>query len=441
MALVGLCSHYESGAQRYDELMQSAVEAMKRAGIEPVCAPAPIYSAKAALDACDSFKAAGVESIAIMDVTWVCDSLKYIFTKELALPTVFWAVPYTETFSIGCIQNYGSALKTQGIHFEYVYGLADDNVAKKLYTVAKAGSIVKAVKSMRLSLLGPRQTWRVAGPQDMSLEEWDLSHSIGPTIIHDEVEVITSEAKQISDEEAAKTLLELKPRTGKVLCSEDTMLWMAKVYMASKAYAESCGLNALAAECYPNYSGLMNQSSSWLADDGVILDTEGDIGNTIAQYMLNLAAGGGACALGEVGSYDDSDGFLSLAHEGSSAASLAESLDLVQVSPSGDDGCFVGLPYKPVDRCTICDFQGSNGNYQMLVASGKTVSATHEEWVSGGEKLLVKLVIDGVSPSSAIRQMIEAGLHHHFVVKEGDHADIIRIACKYMGIKVVELTP
>lgn len=46
---------------------------------------------------------------------------------------------------------------------------------------------------------------------------------------------------------------------------------------------------ALAAECYPFYSGEMNLPSSWLADEGIILDTEGDIGHTMVMYMLNLA--------------------------------------------------------------------------------------------------------------------------------------------------------
>lgn len=440
MALVGLCSHYESGAQRYDALIKSAVEEMSKVGIELVITDGPVYSPSDALAACDKFKAAGVQSIAVMDVTWVCDSLKYIFTKELELPTVFWAVPYTETFSIGCIQNYGSVLKAQGIHYEFVYGLPSESaVVAKVQNVAKAAYIVSRVKSMRLCLMGPRQTWRVGGPQDMTIEEWEFSRNLGPTIIHDELEVVIDAAKKISDAEAEKVLESLKSRTGKSLCSKKTMLWMAKVYTATKAYVKACGLDAVAAECYPNYSGLMNLTSSWIADDGIIVDTEGDIANTVLQFMLNMAAGSGACALGEVGSYDDSDGFLSLAHEGSTAASLAENLDAIQISPSGDNGSFVGLPYRAFEKCTVCDFQGVNGKYQMMIATGQTLPASHEEWVSGGEKLLVKLAVDGVQPSSVIKQMIDAGLHHHIVVKEGDWSDVMKMACSFLGIAVVEL--
>ena len=62
--------------------------------------------------------------------------------------------------------------------------------------------------------------------------------------------------------------------------------------MAVKETVKRYSLDALAAECYPFYSGQMNLPSSWLADEGIIVDTEGDIGHTMVMYMLNLAAKG-----------------------------------------------------------------------------------------------------------------------------------------------------
>ncbi len=440
IGIVGVCSHYESGAQRYDELIGGAQTELTKAGLDVVCADDKIYTPADAIAACEKFKAAKIDTLVIMDVTWVCDSLKYVFIKELGLPTLFWAVPYTETFSIGCIQNFGSVLKAQGIHYEYVYGLPTDAaLVERVVKVALAGQIVGKVKGMRIALVGPRQTWRVGGSQDMTMEEWDFSRVVGPTILHYEMEEITDAAEKISDADAQKTLDSLKGRTGKSLCSEETMLWMAKVYMATKAMIQENGLNAIAAECYPNYSGLMNLTSSWLADDGIIVDTEGDIANAVLQYMLNLAAGGGACALGEVGSFSDEEDYMGIAHEGSTAASLAESVDKIQISPSGKRGCFVGLPVKLLDICTVCDMQGVNGQYQMMISKGSTLPASHDEWVDGGEKLLIKLRLEGIKPGAAIEKMLEAGLHHHLIIKNGDHSDVLSAACKFMGVKVVHI--
>ncbi|MGX8702579.1 hypothetical protein [Caproiciproducens sp.] len=440
IGIVGVCSHVESGAQRYEELMTKAEKALKDVGLDVVVADRAVYSATEALTACDQFRTAGIESLAVMDVTWVCDSLKYVFIHELKVPTVFWAVPYTETFSIGCIQNFGSVLHTNGIHYEYVYGLPSDHtVIEKIRKVALAGQIIKKVSTLRVVLLGPRQTWRVAGPQDMTLEEWEFSETLGPTLLHMEMEEIIEAAKKIRDEEAKATLDSLKGRTGKYLCDQECMLWAAKVYTVTKQMMQSNGIDVVAAECYPNYGGLMNQPSSWIEDDGYILDTEGDIAHAVIKYILNLAAQGGCCALGEVGSYDDEKDFLSIAHEGSAPASLAESLEKVQVSPEGDMGCFVGLPLKSMSKCTVCDMQGSAGNYQLMIATGEILPSTHEEWVTGGEKLLVKLRIDGAKPSAVLDRMMEAGLHHHLVIKEGDYAELLQIVCKYMGIKIIAI--
>lgn len=440
IGIVGVCSPVESGGQRYDELIGAAEKALSAAGLDVVVAERSVWGPTDAILVCDQFKAAGIESLAIIDVTWVMDSLKYLFIHELNVPTVFWAVPYPETFSIGCIQNFGSVLKCQGIAFEYVYGLADDaEVVAKIRNVAIAGSVVKDVRKMRIALVGPRQTWRVAGPQDMSIEEWEFSRKLGVTIIHAEMEEITEAAEKISDEDAARTLEQLKDRTGKVLCSEKCMLWMAKMYMATKNFIDTCGLDGLAAECYPNYGGLMNQTSSWLADDGYVVDTEGDIAHTVVQILLNRVAGGGACALGEVGAYNDVDNYMTICHEGSSAASLADSIEKVVTNPSGEMGSFIGVPLKAMDTVTFCDMQGSAGNYRLFVALGSTLPVSHREWVDGGEKLVLKLRAKDAVASKVISTMIDAGMHHHIVIKEGDFVELLKTVCKFLDMGVVSL--
>ena len=440
IGLVGLCSQFESGGERHDELISSAAQELEHAGLDVVVASRSVWNSKDALKVCEQFQAANIDAVAIMDVTWVFDSLKYVFAHQLKVPMVFWAVPYPETFSIGCVQNFGSALKTQGIHFEYVYALTCDRQAvDKVCCVARAGQIIRHLSHMRLALVGPRQTWRVAGPQDMTLEEWDFSEKLGPTILHIEMDEILNAAREISDACADAALQELKPRTGHVKCSDDCMRWCAKVYLATMALVADYGLDGIAAECYPNYSGQLNQAASWLADEGIIVDTEGDIAHAFLQYILNMAAQGGACALGEVGAYTDAENYLSVLHEGSTAASLAERPELVAVNPSGEMGTFIGFPMKAMDKVTFCDLQGSNGNYQLFVAKGRTLPVSHQEWVDGGEKLVMKLRADQAKPSEVISKMIDSGFHHHLVVKEGDHADILKMVCSYSGIRTVIL--
>ncbi|MCD8123079.1 MAG: hypothetical protein LUE65_12775 [Clostridiales bacterium] len=434
--LVAVASQYESGGQRAENLLAQAADALRAREVETQIASRVVWDAADAVDMCRELKQQNVDSLTVVLSTWVTDSLLYVLVHEMQIPVVFWAVPYTETFSIGCVQHFGSVLTTHGIPYEYVYGLGDDaEAADKVAMVAETGRIIKAVKNMKLALVGPRQTWRVAGPQDMTNEEWEFSQKFGVTLIHIEMEEITAIADELPENEVGKTWKCLQKRTGKVLADEESMLHMTRIYLALKKVVKRYSLDALAAECYPFYSGLMNLPSSWLADEGVIVDTEGDIGHTVVMYMLNLAAKGGATALGEVGSMEGN--ILALAHEGSSAHSLAASIENVQISPSGDKGCFVGLPLRPMDPVTVSSIQGNGRDgYQILVESGKTVEASRQEWIDGGEKLLVKLEI-GMKASEAVASLMEAGMDHHLLVKEGDYTALMSLLCKYLNVKKV----
>ena len=101
VGIAGLCSHIESGAERFDVLIASAAAAIEAAGMEAVAIETPVYSPLEAVEACSVLKKADVDLVALMDVTWVCDSLKYVFVQEMKRPVLLWDVPYTETFSIG----------------------------------------------------------------------------------------------------------------------------------------------------------------------------------------------------------------------------------------------------------------------------------------------------------------------------------------------------
>lgn len=439
IGLVGVTCEYESGGQRAEELLGGIGKALSNKNVEVVYGSKVAWNAADAVEVCAQFKKEDLDALVIVEVTWIMDSMQYIFINELNLPTVFWAVPYTETFSIGCVQHFGAILKTQGIEYEYVYGLWDNKEAvEKVKAVAEAGQIIKAIKGMRLALVGPRQTWRVAGPQDMSNEEWEFSRKFGVTLIHIEMAEIISLAESFSNKEAEAALKCLSKRTGIIKADDVAMRYMAKIYMATKEISKNYALDAIAAECYPMFSGLMNLTSSWLADEGFIVDTEGDIGHTMVMYMLNRAAKGGACALGEVGSMDDENQILALAHEGSTAHSLAENINKVQISQSGEKGTFVGVPVKPMEQVTISSIAGAGGKYKLLVEQADVVQATHEEWVQGGEKLLVKLHVRDKA-SLVVDRLMEKGMDHHLVVKEGNHVQSMTMVCKFLGIEAVNL--
>lgn len=439
MGLVALASQYELGGERAEELLTSTAQSLREAGVDIVVGKHIVENVEQALGVCDQLKDSGITTLMLLDATWQGDSIKYLFTQELGLPTAFWAVPYPDTYAIACVQHYGSILTAQGIPFQYVYGLPSDSAAvRKAVLIAKAGHLIHTLNNSRIALVGPRNAWRIAGPQEMVNEEWQFSKKFGTTIIHLEMDAITDVAKEVSDEEAAKVLKELASRTGTVTADQATMLWMAKVYVAVKGLFKKYNLDAVAAECYPRYAGLVNVVATWLGDEGLIVETEGDIAGSLAMHLLNTAAQGDPVApssiLGEVGSYDDKT--FVFAHEGSTATAYAEKVDDVVVQQM-DDGTQVCFKVRPMPKATVCSLVGGAGSYKMLVAQASTEQASQEEWHAAGARMFAKVRFNE-PPGSAMTSMIREGIDHHWVIKEGDYAELMEIVCNYLQVETLK---
>ena len=148
VGLVGVTCKYESGGQRAEELLSGIKDALEKKNLDVVCAEKVAWDSADAIDVCKQFKKENLDALVIVEVTWTLDSMQYLFINELKLPTVFWAVPYTETFSIGFVQHFGSILKAQGYEYDYVYGLPEnESLSEKVKTVAEAGQIISSERN------------------------------------------------------------------------------------------------------------------------------------------------------------------------------------------------------------------------------------------------------------------------------------------------------
>ena len=438
MGIVAVASVYESGGERAENLMQQAAQALEKAGVALTVADRVVWTVADAMEVCASFQASGITSVTIIEASWVLDSLKYLFVQKLHLPVAFWAVPYCDTFSIGGVQHFGSILQSQGIPYKYVYGSADDSaLIDELKIIANAGDMIFDLQHLNVALMGPRQSWRVAGPQDMTNEEWEFSQKMGTTIAHLEMDEVLSRIEKISDAEAEKTLQELLPRTGKYNLDKHGMLRHAKIYMAAKDIMKQNHLDIIAAECYPQYCGLMELTSSWLADECIELDTEGDLAHSILMHLMYQHMQG-RVALCEVGSIDTEHNYLIAAHAGSSAQSFAGDLARVKVNAFEGGGAFVGTPLKAMDTVTVASFTGKAGAYKMFIGNAKTLDIPTEEWIERGEKMLAYVQFD-TDAADVVKFMTQHGIDHHLLIHEGDCKQQLKIFCDYMGIEAVVL--
>jgi L-fucose isomerase-like protein len=438
VAVVAVASRFESGGERAVDILEEAKKKLAAGGLEVRASPKIVWDAADAIQAAGELAAGGPDLLAIIHVTWVQDSLQYLFVSTVRCPVLLWAVPYTETFSLGCILHFSSVLSENGIPFRYVYGLPDRRdlvVAVRDYALA-AGAF-RALKGSRIALIGPRQTWRAAGPQDMTIEEWNLSKTFGVTILHVEMEELLAKAAEQTEAAAEGVLkgMEAKKRLGNTAADKERLLYAAKVYLGVKELFGRYGLTSAAAECYPQYGGLVNLPSSWLADEGTVLDTEGDIGHTMLMEILNLLSPG-ATALAEVGSINERSNSLDLAHEGSSAHSLAGDPSKVRILPGGDKGTVVGFPLKVMPKVTVTDLCGQAGNYRLFAALARSQQVPTREWVRAGSKFMARLSF-GAGARGVLETMVGGGVDHHLLLREGDLRGHLRDLCDLWGIDQV----
>ncbi len=439
VGLVGLASHAESGGERAEGILRKAKQQLENCGLEVKTGERIIWDPADAIEVAEQLSQERLDLLVVIHLTWVLDTIQYILVNTVKAPLVLWALPFMETFSLACVQHFGSILREREIFYKYVYGLPDDQeVISSITNFAFTAKVAQDLRGAKIGLIGPRQTWRAAGPQDMTHEEWDLTDSFGVKIVHIEMEELIKKTERKSKKEAVTVLQRMREngRLGKVEVDEERLIYACKVYLGIKDLFERYNLAAATAECYPSYSGLVNLPSSWLADEGVILDTEGDVGHTTLMLILQWLGKAGPVALAEVGKLDFKENCLWLAHEGSSAYSLAEATSMVHITPGGEKGTVVGFPFKPMSEVTIGGLCGKKNTYRMLIAQGRTKSITEKEWVDGGKKLLVKISLN-CDVKEAFERMLAEGIDHHLLLKEGNVTSHLVDLCDVLGIKRV----
>lgn len=96
----------------------------------------------------------------------------------------------------------------------------------------------------------------------------------------------------------------------------------------------------------------------------------------------------------------------------------------------------VGFPFKPLPKVTITDICGNNGLYKVLILNGSTAKIDDKTWVEAGSKLLIKVKFEK-KVEEIFNCMLQEGVDHHLLVKEGDVSAQLADLCDILGMKKV----
>ncbi len=141
--------------------------------------------------------------LVIVHCSWVEDSLQFQLQRAVGSPVFLWSRPEPETYAFAAVKHFASVAQRTGISYRWDQGEVDtDRFVERVTAFAKAAAVARRFRNGRAGLFTPRTAWRIAGPMDMSLDEWDLGLELGVTLLHLEIDEVIAEANKETDQDA-----------------------------------------------------------------------------------------------------------------------------------------------------------------------------------------------------------------------------------------------
>lgn len=274
----------------------------------------------------------------------------------------------------------------------------------------------------------------------MTNGEWELGELLRSCIIHIEMDEFLESVSHVDDSKQRALIQRIKdagnlPSSSGV--EEKRLLRAAAEYLAVEEIQDRYLLDAATIETYPYAWGLGNLAASWLADEGFVLETEGDLVRTTLMCMLNELSPSPSM-LGELADIDPGKSLIYIGHAGSTALSLAQNIDEVRLTSEGEVGCFVQFPLKELDKVTLVNLWKDRDSYKMFAGLARSRSMGIKEWEDMGAVSLAKLEVEWDIDDTLAFFILE-GMEHHFLVAAGDlREDLVDLA-ELLGIRTVSL--
>ena len=440
IALVVVSSPFEAGGERAADTLSRATASLKRSAVELLVAPEVVLDVADAARVTRGWADAKIDLLVIVHCSWVEDSLQFQLQREAGAPVMLWSRPEPETYALASVKHFASIAQRTGLPYRWGQGEVDTaEFVDRVTAFAIPAAVARRFSHSRVALFTPRTAWRMAGPMDMSLDEWDLGSSLGVTLLHLDLEELVAEAGKEADSDARRELDRHAPAYGRIQAADERMLFSSKVYLAAKRMIDKYGLDAMAAACYPTHFGLVNLATSWLADENFHFDPEGDVGSSVlANAMLALKPK--PVVLGEaVQLLRESDSVL-VRHEGSGPASLAAGPSEVYVVDLGEqNGTLIEYPLRKAAKMTAATIAGGTGSYSLFVAELESKGIAIDEWEKRGRGFLGHVTAEG-GGARLLDRMFDTGMDHHILLQEGDQLAALADLAELWGLDLVRIT-
>lgn len=424
------------------QVFDQAWSALQRLDATLVGEPRIHYEADAALAAWAMLKAADVDLLLVVQVTFTDAAVVTAIAQTLDVPLVLWTFPEPRTggrlrLNSFCGANLAShTLSRRGGSLENVHGAPDSAKATaQIGDAARAAAIVRDLARSRILVVGEHPT----GFDACNYAPDEVRNRFGVETVTTPVSAFLDTVKALP-ESAADEPYARRSRDFANLAEMDQAATRKtlKAYTALKTRAETEGFDGVAVRCWPEffteYGCAACGAIALMNEDGRPGGCEADVFGVISSLVLQ-AASGQAVFNTDLVDVDPVSDTVVFWHCGQAPIEMAdpEVAPRATIHSNRKLPLLSEFPLKP-GRITLCRITQGEGRLRMMLAGGEMVRAP---LAFSGTSGVARL---DIAADAYRAKLLAQGLEHHSSLAYGEFRPVLRRVAKVLGLDLVELT-
>jgi len=379
--------------------------------------------------------------------------------ERLQVPVFLYATkepPANEDAAMGRVSDsycgnlsMASGLYRRKIPFYYagIFFPEDPDFREHVSIFTSVVAVVKKMKGARIGQIGVRP----ATFETVGYSEAAMVAKFGQNVIYRDLAEIVLGAQKLADDDpgVVSIMEEMRSNVPVISVANDYLVKEAKMEAVLTEFWRESGLSAMAMACWPAIQSLFSFSTCGLfgrlTGQGMLTACEADILGA-ASMLVNYSAGMGESIPHFVDwtiQHRVNKNRLLAWHCGNAPVALArdprrvalrsrhDMKGTLPVMPGDSQAGLFQFQLKP-GPVTFCRLAEYDGEWKMLIAEGEIIPSDEDlagtwSWVEvkDHEKLY--------------RTLVEEGFIHHASMVHGKQTEILRLACKFLDIKPVQV--
>ncbi|MFR3684519.1 MAG: L-fucose/L-arabinose isomerase family protein [Enterococcus sp.] len=389
----------------------------------------------------EKFNTAKIDGLFIANVNFGTEYACARLAKKLNVPVLLWG-PKDETPAedgsrlrdTQCgLFAIGKVLRRFKVPFTYLQNCDIDSPAfeRGVKDFVRVCNVVKTFKATRILQVGPRpfDFWTVMCNEGELLEKFNISLSPVP------IEELVQEIEQVKKENygSVQEAIDYFTRTTEVQITETELEMVAALKVALQSLCKKYGCNSGVIQCWTALQdkiGILPYASlSLLQEEGIPFVCETDVHGAISELLIEAASLGEHRAIfADVNCrHPENENGELLQHLGVFAYSTAETKPILPPRHFVFD--YPGsVAFRAIkDEYTLCRFDGDNGEYSLLMGTGKGIDGPYNQGTY--------LYLEFENLNRLEFKLVEGPYIHHVAAVRKNVVPVLYEACKYLGVK------